>query len=102
KREAEARQLARHEQNTKFDLTQGPLMRAVLVKLDKHEHLLLTTMHHIVGDGWSLGILVREFMELYRAEREEGEATLEELPIQYGDYAVWQREWLGGGELQEQ
>jgi amino acid adenylation domain-containing protein/FkbM family methyltransferase len=64
--------------------------------------VLLVTMHHIVSDGWSLGILVREFMELYEAEREQREAALEELPIQYGDYAVWQREWLEGGELQEQ
>ncbi|HEY2392251.1 MAG TPA: amino acid adenylation domain-containing protein, partial [Candidatus Angelobacter sp.] len=100
--EVETRQLAHHEYNTRFDLTQGPLMRTVLVKLDKHEHLLLATMHHIVSDGWSLAIVVREFSRLYEGHLQGKSVQLEELAIQYADFAVWQREWLQDEVLKEQ
>ena len=101
-REAEAQRLAGVEAGEGFNLSTGPLVRVKLLRMGKQEHVLLVTMHHIVSDGWSVGVLVREFMELYRAEREQRETTLEELAIQYGDYAAWQREWLGGGELEKQ
>jgi amino acid adenylation domain-containing protein/FkbM family methyltransferase len=101
-REAEARRLAGVEAGEGFNLSTGPLLRVKLLRLGETEHVLLVTMHHIVSDGWSVGVLVREFMELYRGEREQREVTLEELPIQYGDYAVWQREWLQGEVLKEQ
>ena len=72
------------------------------MRLGEQEHVLLVTMHHIVSDGWSVGIMVREFGELYGAGIEGRESGLEELKIQYGDYAVWQREWLQGEVLEEQ
>ena len=71
--------------------------------MGEQEHVLLVTMHHIVSDGWSMGVLVREFMELYQCVAGgQRQTALEELPIQYGDYAVWQREWLGREMLEEQ
>ncbi|TYZ39320.1 non-ribosomal peptide synthetase, partial [Ralstonia solanacearum] len=85
-----------------FDLEQGPLIRGRLVKLGEQEHVLLITMHHIVSDGWSQGVLARELGALYEAYRSGGEDPLPALPIQYADYAVWQRRWLDGAELQRQ
>ncbi|MBZ5526201.1 MAG: amino acid adenylation domain-containing protein, partial [Acidobacteriia bacterium] len=101
-REAEVRRLRRVEAAQGFDLHAGPLMRVKLIRLEEQEHVLLVTMHHIVSDGWSLGVLVQEFREIYGAEREQRRVELEELPVQYGDYAVWQREWLQGEVLEEQ
>ncbi|MGD7076000.1 amino acid adenylation domain-containing protein, partial [Ralstonia pseudosolanacearum] len=92
--------LSEREANTPFDLAHGPLIRGRLVKLGEHEHVLLITMHHIVSDGWSQGVLARELGTLYEAYRSGGEDPLPALPIQYADYAVWQRRWLEGGELQ--
>ncbi|MFV8549780.1 amino acid adenylation domain-containing protein, partial [Ralstonia pseudosolanacearum] len=94
--------LSEREANTPFDLEQGPLIRGRLVKLGEQEHVLLITMHHIVSDGWSQGVLARELGTLYEAYRSGGEDPLPALPIQYADYAVWQRRWLEGGELQRQ
>ncbi|RAA09406.1 non-ribosomal peptide synthetase, partial [Ralstonia pseudosolanacearum] len=94
--------LSEREANTPFDLEQGPLIRGCLVKLGEQEHVLLITMHHIVSDGWSQGVLARELGALYEAYRSGGEDPLPALPIQYADYAVWQRRWLEGGELQRQ
>ncbi|MGC5831634.1 non-ribosomal peptide synthase/polyketide synthase [Ralstonia pseudosolanacearum] len=94
--------LSEREANTPFDLEQGPLIRGRLVKLGEQEHVLLITMHHIVSDGWSQGVLARELGALYEAYRSGGEDPLPALPIQYADYAVWQRRWLEGGELQRQ
>ncbi|WP_247364753.1 amino acid adenylation domain-containing protein, partial [Ralstonia pseudosolanacearum] len=85
-----------------FDLEQGPLIRGRLVKLGEQEHVLLITMHHIVSDGWSQGVLARELGTLYEAYRSGGEDPLPALPIQYADYAVCQRRWLEGAELQRQ
>jgi non-ribosomal peptide synthetase component F len=100
--EAAAAAQAREEACRPFDLVSGPLLRALLLRTGPDEHLLLVTLHHIVGDGWSLGVLVRELSELYRARLEGREPTpseLPELPVQYADYAVWQRQWLSGPAL---
>ncbi|KFX79403.1 Non-ribosomal peptide synthetase module, partial [Ralstonia solanacearum] len=94
--------LAEAEARTPFDLEQGPLIRGRLVKLGEQEHVLLITMHHIVSDGWSQGVLARELGTLYEAYRAGGEDPLPALPIQYADYAVWQRRWLEGEALQRQ
>ncbi|MGA4094555.1 amino acid adenylation domain-containing protein, partial [Ralstonia nicotianae] len=94
--------LSEREANTPFELEQGPLIRGRLVKLGEQEHVLLITMHHIVSDGWSQGVLARELGSLYEAYRAGNADPLPALPIQYADYAVWQRRWLEGGELQRQ
>ena len=101
-REEEARRIAREEAGTGFDLSRGPLLRVKVLKLEEEEHVLLYTMHHIVSDGWSMGILIREVGALYDACGAGGESPLEELPIQYGDYAVWQREYLERGILERE
>src|ERR1044071_3251275 len=101
-REAETRQLIRRETQQPFDLQQGPVWRARLVRLAAEEHVLLFSMHHIVSDGWSMEILTREVSTLYAAYAAGGESPFAELPIQYADYAVWQREWLQGEVLEEQ
>jgi amino acid adenylation domain-containing protein len=94
--EREAERLATEEAGRPFDLRRGPLLRARLLRLGEEEHLLLLTLHHIVSDGWSLGVLVAELGALYTGE------PLPELPIQYADYAVWQREQLSGEALNRQ
>jgi acyl transferase domain-containing protein len=97
--EAEARvaEMAREEARRPFDLGQGPLVRATLIRLADERHVLLFSMHHIVTDGWSFGVLVRELVELYRAFSTGQDSPLAPLPIQYADYAHWQRELLEGG-----
>jgi amino acid adenylation domain-containing protein len=85
-----------------FDLSQGPLLRVVVLQLAGNEHILLMTMHHIVSDGWSMGVLTRELGERYAAQRAGRSAPLPELTVQYADFAVWQREWLRGAVLMEQ
>src|SRR6185369_15267110 len=85
-----------------FDLTTGPLVRAHLLRLSREEHILLLSMHHIVSDGWSIGVLIRELAALYEANAAGVESPLKELSLQYGDYAVWQREWLQGEVLDQQ
>lgn len=85
-----------------FDLTRGPLVRATLLRLSEHEHVLLQTMHHIVSDWWSIGVSIRELMALYRAFTLGQPSPLPALPIQYADFAVWQREWLQGERLRTQ
>jgi amino acid adenylation domain-containing protein len=101
-RQEEAERLAGEEARRPFDLGAGPLLRAGLLRLGEEEHVLLVTMHHIVSDGWSLGVLVREAAGLYAAFREGLESPLEELRVQYADYAVWQREHLRGEVLERQ
>lgn len=96
----QAKQQAQAEAQRSFDLATGPLMRTTLLKLGETEHLLVLTIHHIVFDGWSEGIVWRELSTLYRAFSEGQPSPLAELPIQYGDYAHWQRQWMQG-ELQE-
>ncbi|MDQ3175168.1 MAG: condensation domain-containing protein, partial [Acidobacteriota bacterium] len=101
-REAEARRLAREEARRPFDLEHGPLLRATLLRLGDEKHVLLLNMHHIVSDGWSMGVLFRELGTLYQAFSTGKPSPLPELPIQYADYAVWQREWLAGERLEQQ
>lgn len=82
-----------------FDLAQDLMLRGTLVRLADDRHTLLVTMHHIAGDGWSTGVLVRELSELYGAFVEGRKAALPELPCQYADYAAWQRQTLSGTRL---
>ncbi|HSF38309.1 MAG TPA: amino acid adenylation domain-containing protein, partial [Thermoanaerobaculia bacterium] len=97
--EAEALRLAVEEARRPCDLERGPLVRAALVRRDAGEHLLLLTLHHIVADGWSLGVLLREIAAFYGSLRSGSEALLPALALQYADYAVWQRGWLSGEAL---
>ena len=83
-----------------FELREGPLLRAKVLRLGADEHVLLLTMHHIISDGWSMGVLIRRVVRLYEGYSRGGEAELEELEIQYADYAQWQREWLQGEVLE--
>ena len=85
-----------------FDLAKGPLFRAYLLRLDTDEHLLLLTMHHIVSDGWSMGILFKELTVLYGAFCTGNPSPLPELPIQYVDFAHWQSQWLQGDVIQQE
>ena len=101
-REAEAQQLVSEEARRPFDLSRGPLFRALVIRLSAHDHILLLTFHHIVADGWSLGVFYRELSALYHAFIHDEPSPLTELPIQYADYAVWQREWLKGKVLESQ
>ncbi len=90
------------ESNTPFDLRRGPLVRGRLLRLAASEHVLLITTHHIISDGWSVGVLIRELTELYNAYREGRDSQLAPLSIQYGDYAHWQRQYLHGVVLDSQ
>ena len=97
----------RDESSRPFDLTHSPLLRTALLRLADDEHILLLTMHHIISDGWSMGVLVKEIAALYPAiasgtEPAQAAAALERLQIQYADYAAWQREWLSGAVLERQ
>ncbi|GAA0268070.1 non-ribosomal peptide synthetase [Pseudomonas rhodesiae] len=85
-----------------FDLRQGPLLRVTLLELDAQEHVLVLVQHHIVSDGWSMGVMVQELMQLYAAYSQGQDCTLTPLPIQYGDYALWQRRWMEAGEKTRQ
>ncbi|HEV7515038.1 MAG TPA: amino acid adenylation domain-containing protein, partial [Thermoanaerobaculia bacterium] len=98
-RQAEAARLAAGEAGRPFDLSRGPLWRAALLRLSAERHLLLLTLHHIAADGWSVGVLAQEVAQLYGAAVEGRLAPLPELPIQYKDYATWQRGWLQGEVL---
>jgi amino acid adenylation domain-containing protein/non-ribosomal peptide synthase protein (TIGR01720 family) len=97
---AKSQALAWHE--TAFDLMTGPLLRVGLIQLAVGKHILVVVMHHIISDGWSMQVLVNEFVARYQAEVEGTTLHLPELPIQYVDYAVWQRNWLEAGELEKQ
>ncbi|MFJ7794116.1 amino acid adenylation domain-containing protein [Pseudomonas sp. NPDC096950] len=85
-----------------FDLSSGPLVRGHLVRLDDEEHVLFVTLHHIVSDGWSNSVLAHELTVLYTAFAQGLKDPLPALPLQYADYAVWQRQWLNGPALQAQ
>ncbi|MEW6738102.1 MAG: condensation domain-containing protein, partial [Acidobacteriota bacterium] len=101
-REVEASRMLTEQASQPFDLGQGPLLRASILQLDQEEHLLMFLIHHIVTDGWSMGIFVRELVTLYDAFCAGQPSPLSELPIQYADFAVWQREWLQGEVLEKQ
>jgi amino acid adenylation domain-containing protein len=101
KRTEEIGRIMQEEAQTGFDLKRGPLLRVKVLKLEAEQHILLFTMHHIVSDGWSMGILMREVCEIYAAAREGKGSPLPELEIQYADYASWQRQSLRGERLDE-
>nr|QEO74124.1 AMP-dependent synthetase and ligase [uncultured bacterium] len=101
-RETEAWRLTKEEAERPFDLQRGPMLRTALLRVGEEEHRLLATMHHIVADGWSLDLLLRELGILYGACAEGRPSPLPELPMQYPDFAVWQRSWLTGDELERQ
>jgi len=101
-READLQRLMKEEVRKPFDLRESPLLRARLLRLAADEHLLLLTMHHIISDGWSIGIITRELTSLYDAYRKGEESPLDELATQYADYALWQREHLTGDLLEQQ
>ena len=85
-----------------FDLSCGPMLRAGLLKLAADDHVLLFTVHHIVSDAWSMNIMIRELSKVYSSMRAGEQVRLRELPVQYADYAAWQRELLSGAELERQ
>ncbi|MBB4636054.1 non-ribosomal peptide synthetase [Longimicrobium terrae] len=99
---AELRRLLAEEAGTRFDLEHGPLIRGRLIRLAADDHVLVVTMHHIVSDGWSMGVLTGELSALYAARHEGRDAGLAPLPVQYADYAAWQRRWVEGDILREQ
>ncbi len=99
---AEAGHLVKEWSRQPFDLESGPVFRALLLRLSEREHLLLLNVHHIASDGWSSGILVRELGALYQAFAAGRPSPLPPLPVQYADYAIWQRGWLQGEVLEEQ
>jgi amino acid adenylation domain-containing protein len=98
---AAARALVDERVRMPFDLSRMPLWRAALIRVAPDDHLFLFVVHHIAFDGWSLGVLTGELAEVYRSVRDGDQPRLPDLPVQYPDYAVWQREWLGGRELDE-
>ena len=100
-RDQETRELANRETQRSFDLAQGPLLRAGLVRLGEEEHVLLLTMHHIISDGWSMGVFLRELTSIYNAFMTGESTALPALAVQYVDFAAWQRQWLSGA-LQKQ
>ncbi len=97
-----ADRIARAEARRRFDLARGPLLRTLLLRLAGDEHLALCTLHHAVSDGWSLGVLLREIGAGYAAALEGRDTPLPELPLQYADYAAWQRKWLEGPQAARQ
>ncbi|BAZ37902.1 amino acid adenylation domain-containing protein [Calothrix sp. NIES-4101] len=102
KKQREVFNLANLEAQKPFDLVQGSLIRVSLLQLSPTDHVVLLTMHHIVSDGWSTGILIKELTALYKAFSEDQPSPLPKLPIQYADFAIWQRKWLQGEVLETQ
>ncbi|MET0399298.1 MAG: amino acid adenylation domain-containing protein, partial [Longimicrobiaceae bacterium] len=101
-REARALAAAAEEAARPFDLAAGPLFRAVLFRIAEDDHLLVLALHHVVADGWSVGVLFRELSALYAALVRGEPSPLAPLPVQYADFAVWQRGWLAGETLERQ
>src|SRR5689334_15477774 len=101
-REDELDQVLREQARRPFDLGHGPLIRASLFRVGSQDHVLLVVMHHIVSDGWSLGVMLREFNALYGAFSRGAASPLQPLAIQYADYSEWQRGWLQGEVLERQ
>ncbi|WP_420129475.1 amino acid adenylation domain-containing protein [Longimicrobium sp.] len=100
--ENELRRIVSRETSAPFDLAQGPLFRGRLVRMAADDHVLLLTMHHIVSDGWSMGVLHRELGALYAAFARDQADPLPPLPVQYADYAAWHRRWVDGPVLEAQ
>ncbi len=101
-REPAAQQLAQCEAQSLFDLAHGPLLRATVIRLAGQDHIVVLIVHHIVADGWSINRLISELTTTYVALAAGRPADLPELPIQYADYAAWQRRWLQGDALDRQ
>ncbi|MEN8656109.1 amino acid adenylation domain-containing protein [Streptomyces sp. 21So2-11] len=101
-REAQVREMVDAEALRPFDLAKDALLRVSLIRVSGEDHVLVLAMHHIVSDGWSIGVLTRELGELYTAAVAGRDPQLPELPVQYADFAVWQREWLQGEVLERQ
>ncbi|WP_392890556.1 amino acid adenylation domain-containing protein [Pseudomonas migulae] len=101
-RERAVAEAAEQQSVQPFDLSFGPLLRVTLLKLAEQEHVLLLTLHHIVSDGWSMNVLIDEFIRCYDAFEAGAQPQLAPLPIQYSDYALWQRRWLEAGEQARQ
>ncbi|HSL84609.1 MAG TPA: amino acid adenylation domain-containing protein, partial [Thermoanaerobaculia bacterium] len=99
RREREARRLAAAEAARPFDLAWAPLLRVALLRSGPREHAALVTLHHVVSDGWSMELMTGEVAALYRAALAREPSPLPELPVQYADFAVWQRSWLAGDAL---
>ena len=100
--EKAVKELVIQEEQRLFDLTKGRLMRALVLRLGEEDHMLLLTIHHIISDGWSMGVLVKEMTTLYEAYITKRPSPLKELAIQYVDYAVWQQKWLQGDAVKKQ
>ncbi|MBN1481963.1 amino acid adenylation domain-containing protein [candidate division KSB1 bacterium] len=100
--EARILNLARREAATPFNLRKGPLLRVTFIKAAEHDHVILITMHHIISDGWSMGVFVSEITTLYAAFSAGQESPLPALPIQYGDFAEWQQHYIAGEVLEKQ
>ncbi len=101
-REAQAKRIVTAEVERPFDLSSGPLLRVMLLQRSQTEHILVLNMHHIICDDWSIGVVIRELGTLYTAFAQNQASPLPELPLQYADFAQWQREWLQGEVLQTQ
>lgn len=99
---AEAERIAVEEARIGFDLARGPLFRGRLLRTGDEEYVLLLTMHHIVSDGWSVGVITDELGAIYEALVHGEQPRLPDLPIQYADYACWQQDWVASGELEKQ
>ncbi|WP_258191652.1 non-ribosomal peptide synthase/polyketide synthase, partial [Pseudomonas fluorescens] len=100
--ESELKGLVEAEIAQPFDLQKGPLLRVKLLRLAPQEHVLLLVQHHIVSDGWSMQVMVDELVQLYAANVQGRDLQLPDLPIQYADYALWQRSWMEAGERERQ
>jgi amino acid adenylation domain-containing protein len=101
-REEELNRQSADEARQSFDLKRGPLLRAKVIRLSEQEHVAVVSMHHIVSDGWSTGVIVREICRLYEAYSRGRQSPLKDLEVQYADYAKWQRDWLQGEALETQ
>jgi hypothetical protein len=99
-REAEVLRLASVEAHTPFDLSKGPLIRAVLIELGPRDHAFLLTMHHVISDGWSIGVLINDIVANYETARRGEPSPLPDLEVQYADFSEWQREYLSGDTLE--
>jgi hypothetical protein len=100
-REAQALSVIIEESQRPFDLAAGPMLRTKLLRMSERDQILILTMHHIVADAWSMGVLVRDAAAFYKAFAEDSAVSLPELEIQYADYASWQRAWLQPERLAE-
>jgi amino acid adenylation domain-containing protein len=100
--DSQSKRLATDEAQKPFDLEKGPLVRVQLIKLQDTDHVVMFTMHHIISDGWSIGVLIEEIAALYNAFNNDQDSPLPDLPVQYVDFSAWQRQWLQGEILEKQ